>query len=219
MQITWLGHSCFLLESEAGTKLLTDPPDAATGYDIEIQQVDAVTSSHAHHDHSNFDLAPGALRITGLGKTTVGDMEIEGFPSCHDNQGGKLRGDNTLYKITVDGLRILHAGDIGVMPDEETVKAIGKVDVLMVPIGGNYTLDAQGARELANLLHVNVLIPMHYMTSGCLIELQELSPLLQSAKDCAIHHMRQAELCLTPESLGKDRIIVLNYKEKENDGA
>lgn len=213
MQLTWMGHSCFLMESQTGTKLLTDPPDEATGYNIAPQEVDAVTSSHAHHDHSNFALAPGARRITGLGKTVVGDMEIEGFPSCHDNQNGALRGGNILYKITTDGLRLLHAGDIGVLPDEATLKAIGKVDVLLVPVGGVYTIDAQGARELANILHVNVLIPMHYKTSGCLLDLQELTPLLQNARDCAIHHMRQAELSLSPESLGQDRIIVLNYKE------
>ncbi len=213
MQITWLGHSCFLIESEAGTRLLTDPPDADTGYNIQTQRVDAVTSSHDHTDHANFALAPDAKRITGLGKTVVGDMEIEGFASCHDNQGGRIRGGNILYKITADGLRLLHAGDIGVLPDEDTLRAIGKVDVLMVPVGGVYTIDAQGARALANLLHVNVLIPMHYKTSGCRLQLDELTPLLQSARDCAIHHMRQAELTLSPESLGKDRIIVLNYKE------
>ncbi len=213
MEITWLGHSCFILEGEDGTRIMTDPPDAGTGYMIAPQRVDAVTSSHAHTDHSNFALAPGARRITELGKTKVGNVEIEGFASCHDNVGGKKRGSNILYKITMDGLRILHAGDIGVLPDEDTVKKIGKVDVLMVPIGGIYTLDAKGARELANLLRINVMIPMHYKTSGCLMELEELTPLLQGARDCAIHHMRQAELTLTPESLGQDRIIVLNYKE------
>lgn len=213
MLLTWLGHSCFLLESEAGTRIMTDPPNADTGYNIEARKVDAVTSSHDHFDHCYFELAPGALRITGLGKTQVGDVEIEGFPSCHDNQGGSLRGANTIYKFTLDGLRILHAGDMGALPDEETIRAIGKVDVLLVPVGGVYTIDAEGARALANLLHVNVMIPMHYKTRGCRIDLQELTPLLQCAKNCTIHHMRQAELSLTPESLGHDRIIVLDYKE------
>lgn len=213
MQLTWLGHSCFIIESEAGTRIMTDPPSSSTGYSIKPQKVDAVSSSHDHSDHNNFELAPGARRITELGKTAVGDIEIEGFPSLHDNMGGAKRGKNTMYKFTVDGVRILHAGDLGQMPDADEIASIGKVDVLLVPVGGVYTIDHDGAREFANLLQTNVMIPMHYKTSGCLLDLHELAPLLSAAKDCAVHHMRQAEVTITPESLGQDRIIVLNYLE------
>lgn len=213
MQLTWLGHSCFLIESEDGTRIMTDPPSSSTGYNIKPEKVDAVTSSHDHNDHNNFSLAPDARHITEAGKTTVGSVEIEGFPSFHDNVGGAKRGKNIMYKFTVDGVRILHAGDLGQLPDDAGIAAIGKVDVLLVPVGGVYTIEHDEAREFANKLKTNIMIPMHYKTSGCLLDLHELAPLLAAAKDCAVHHMRQAEVCITPESLGQDRIIVLNYLE------
>lgn len=217
MLITWLGHSCFLLESEGGTRLLMDPPDPDTGYAIEPQTVDAVSASHSHHDHANFALAPDARRIITPGSFTVGDMALTGFVTYHDKEQGRLRGENIMYRVEADGLRLLHAGDLGAMPDEATCRAIGKVDVLLTPIGGVYTIGPDEALALCNLLHPKVVVPMHYRTADCNINLGELMPFLNNARNCAIHRTRQAEITISPETLGSDRIVVLDYVRSEKE--
>ena len=94
MDIKWLGHSCFLLTGQDGTRILMDPCDPATGYEIQPVEVDAVTSSHDHHDHNYLRLALGenVRRITEPGTFSVKGATIIGFPTWHDNQGGVLRG-------------------------------------------------------------------------------------------------------------------------------
>lgn len=214
MEIKWLGHSCFLLTGSEGTRILMDPCDPETGYDIRPVEVDAVTCSHDHHDHNYLELAHGSnvRRITGPGAFTVKGAAVTGFPTWHDNQGGGLRGPNIMYLVELDGLRLLHAGDLGHIPGEATLSAIGRVDILLIPIGGTYTLDYKGALELCGILRPAVVIPMHYKTKSLKMALGELMPFLDGAnKTWRVHHMRQSDAVLTPESLGKDRIIVLNY--------
>ena len=213
MTIKWLGHSCFLLTDAEGTRLLLDPCDPATGYDIGVHEVDAVTSSHDHHDHNYFAAAgENALVIKEPGEHTVNNVKVTGYATWHDDENGTLRGRNIMYLFEMDGLRVLHAGDLGCMPDEDTIKAICHVDVLLVPVGGVYTIGHREARELANTLGIKVLIPMHYHTEALQFHLEEVTPLLDHASGCAIHRMRQSEASITPESLGNDRIIVLDYK-------
>ena len=213
MTIKWLGHSCFLLTDSEGTRLLLDPCDPATGYDIGVHEVDAVTSSHGHHDHNYFAAAGENPRIINEpGEYTVNGVKITGYPTWHDDAQGALRGRNIMYLFEMDGLRVLHAGDLGQLPDEDTINSICHVDVLLVPVGGVYTIDHRGARELANTLGIKVLIPMHYKTDAVDCELEEVTPLLDHARGCAIHRMRQSEASISPESLGNDRIIVLDYR-------
>ena len=213
MTIKWLGHSCFLLTDAEGTRVLVDPCDPAIGYDIGMVEADAVTSSHDHYDHNNVAAAgEKAVVIKEAGEYTVKNVKIKGFPTWHDDAQGALRGANIMFLFEMDGVHVLHAGDLGQLPDEETVKAIGKVDVLLAPVGGRYTIDYQGARDLANTLGPRVVIPMHYMTDAVKADLDEVTPFLDHASGCAIHRMRQSEASITPESLGNDRIIVLDYR-------
>lgn len=212
MDIKWYGHSCFLITDKAGVRLLCDPPDAKVGYAIPKIACDAVTSSHAHRDHNNFDLAAGnPVRITEPSVYQVGDMRITGVQTYHDDAQGEKRGGNIVFIVEADGMRLVHAGDIGAMPDEQTLAEIGLADVLFVPVGGVYTIDAAGARKLANLLKPKVVIPMHYKTEAISFELDGIAPFLSSVKDCAIHRLRQSDCVLTKESLGTDRIITLEY--------
>lgn len=217
MDIKWLGHSCFLLTGADGTRVLMDPCDPQTGYDIEPVEVDAVTSSHDHHDHNYLRLALGenVQRITAVGAFQVKSAVITGFPTWHDGQGGSLRGENIMYMVEMDGLRLLHAGDLGHIPDEQTLAGLGRVDILLTPIGGTYTLDHVGALKLCDLLHPSVVVPMHYKTKRVNMPIAELLPFLDGAnKNWKVHRMRQSDAIITPESLGKDRIIVLTYEEK-----
>jgi L-ascorbate metabolism protein UlaG (beta-lactamase superfamily) len=191
---------------------MTDPPDPSTGYSIDPVEVDAVTSSHSHHDHSYFEIAAGSpVRITASGEHTVGEVVIRGFDTFHDAQGGRIRGKNVVFIIEMDGIRILHAGDLGHIPDQATLSAMGQVDVMLIPIGGVYTIDHMAALELCNILRPNVVIPMHYKTADLAFTLGDLKPFLNAARGRTIHRMRQPELIITRESLGADRVIVLQY--------
>jgi len=213
MEIRSLGHACFLLTSEAGTKLMMDPPAPETGYKVRAEIVDGVSASHAHYDHACFSLALGdPLRITECGEHVLKDMKITGFPTWHDEKQGALRGPNIMYLVEIDGIRLLHAGDLGAIPEKELLDSIGRVDVLLTPIGGTYTIDYLTAFEFCNLLKPKVVIPMHYKTPATDIDIGGVLPFLNAARGCYIHRMRQPDLVLNRENLGEDRIIVLEYQ-------
>ena len=214
MEIKWYGHSCFLLTGESGVRILMDPPDASTGYRIAPMQADIVTASPSHHDHNNFALALGEpARVTEAGVPEFPGVTITGIPWWHDDARGEKRGENMLFVVELDGMRVLHAGDIGALPDGETVQRLGMIDVLLVPVGGFYTIDHKEALELCNLLKPKVVIPMHYKTEKSSRSLNEkisgVLPFLNAARECAIHRLRQPEATLTRESLGADRILTL----------
>lgn len=214
MEIKWYGHSCFLITTESGVRILTDPYDPGVGYPMHKIACDAVTSSHAHHDHNYFDMCEGdPVKITEPGEYGVGDIAISGVSTWHDAERGAKRGRNIVFVFTIEDMRVVHAGDIGEVPDEATLAAIGHADVLLVPVGGYYTIDAAGARALANALDPKVVIPMHYRTDALNVhfKISEIDPFISSLTNCAIHRLRQSECTLTKASLGSDRVITLDY--------
>ena len=138
MLIKRFAHSCFLLQSEGGTRILTDPCDPATGYNVGPVEADCVTESHQHHDHNYAAAAKGrdVKVISAPGEYTVGDVKITGIPCWHDEMQGAKRGGNIIFVFEMDGLRLAHMGDIGHLPDEATLKAMGHIDILLIPVGG-----------------------------------------------------------------------------------
>ena len=211
MKIRWYGHSCFLLTAENGVSILTDPPAPETGYVVSGIECCAVTVSHRHFDHCYIAAAAGEPEIiTGLGEHEVSGVKITGFPSFHDNRMGALRGENIMYLFEIDGIRILHAGDVGAQLTIEQISAIGKVDVLLVPIGGKYTLDYLEAREFANALRPSVVIPMHYKTPLCNIDIDDCQNFVSTVRDCRIHKLNDCEANIYTNTLGEDRVLVLD---------
>lgn len=214
MNLKWLGHSCFLLTSGTGVRILMDPCSPKTGYTLAPMAVDAVTASHDHYDHNYFEAALGdPVCITESGPHVVKGVRITGIPTWHDKERGAKRGRNIMFLVEMDGIRLLHAGDLGHLPDEAALAAAGQVDVLLAPVGGVFTIDAREAKQLAELIHPKVFVPMHYKTEQLSFELGGLAAFLDSLKGCAIHRMRQSEATLTPESLGSDRVLVLEYEK------
>ncbi len=194
MNIKWYGHSCFLLTSETGVSILTDPPAHDTGYIVHDVECDAVTVSHAHFDHNYVAAAKGSpMVISDLGVHEVNGIRITGFPALHDKEGGKKRGSVVMYLFEMDSMRILHAGDIDQLPLTEQIEAIGPVDVLLVPVGGNYTFDYLEAREFANLLKPSVVIPMHYKTPMTNIDIDDCGNFVSTVQDCKIHKLNDFE--------------------------
>ncbi len=212
MLMRWYGHSCFLFESESGSRILIDPCEPKTGYMLSDIRTDAVASSHDHYDHNYFAAAVGTPeRITEAGEYRVGDITLTAIPTFHDEDKGAKRGMNLMFLIDIDGIRIAHLGDLGHMLDENAISNMGNVDVLLPPIGGTYTIDYVVARQIANALNVRMVIPMHYRLSEANSkELLPLKPLLDTAVDCSIHMLNQCECNLSKDSIGDNRLLILD---------
>ena len=167
MIITCLGHAKFLLELENGMRLVTDPFDASTGYPVVPVRADAVLVSHQHHDHNALDTVQGYTRVldTPGTHTLSTDVSVEAIEAFHDGEQGRLRGKTLLSVISAEGLRVAHLGDLGHLPDEKQAALLRDVDVLMVPVGGHYTIGPAQAKAVCDMLNPRVILPMHYCTA------------------------------------------------------
>lgn len=181
MKITWLGHSAFKLEESTGTTVVTDPySKKLVGYEMQNVTADAVTVSHHHKDHDNLSkLNPDVQVIDTLGFWEVKGVDVSSLLSYHDEEGGRKRGENLIFKFRIDGVDLCHLGDIG---EECTVRlgdSIGTVNVLMIPVGGNYTIDARQAKEYVDFLMPDIVIPMHYETPSSQIDVDRVDKFLE----------------------------------------
>lgn len=166
MIFTCIGHAKFLIELENGLRIVTDPYDATCGYPVTPVPADVVLVSHGHHDHSAVDTIPGTPRvISEKGIYDLGDgVTVTAVEAFHDDAEGTKRGKTLLFSIRAEGLNAIHLGDLGHIPNAEQAAALGDADVLMVPVGGFFTIDAPQAKEVAALLKARVVLPMHYKT-------------------------------------------------------
>jgi L-ascorbate metabolism protein UlaG (beta-lactamase superfamily) len=165
MKIKYLAHAAFLITSDNGTRIVTDPYETSGGlkHGAIQETADIVTVSHDHGDHNNVSAVKGNPKVV-RGAAEVKGIKIKAVPAAHDDKGGSQRGKNTIFCFEVDGINICHAGDLGHLLTVEQVKAIGKVDVLMVPVGGFFTINAETASKVCDQLKPKVIMPMHYKT-------------------------------------------------------
>jgi L-ascorbate metabolism protein UlaG (beta-lactamase superfamily) len=165
MKIKWLAHAAFLITSDKGTRIITDPyaTTESLRYGEIEESADIVTISHSHTDHSNVAAVKGSPQIV-KGSTEARGIKIRGIATAHDNSGGRERGSNTIFCFEIDGLNFCHAGDLGHLLTDEQAAAIGKVDILLIPVGGFFTIDARTADRVCEQLRPKVIIPMHYKT-------------------------------------------------------
>lgn len=165
MRIEWLGHACFLITGRTGVRLVTDPFNEQVGYPVPRVHADIVTVSHDHFDHNATQYIKGnPIVVRNPGEHSVKGVPIKGVATFHDRAQGKDRGPNTAFKITVDGVSVCHLGDLGHILEQNQLAALGRVDVLLVPVGGTYTIDPQEAAEVVKQINPVVVIPMHYKT-------------------------------------------------------
>jgi L-ascorbate metabolism protein UlaG (beta-lactamase superfamily) len=183
MEIRWFGHACFRIDGEAVT-VVTDPYDLSIGIaPREPLEADIVTVSHEHYDHNNVGLVRGKPLVI----SSPDEHACEGFPGCritgirtfHDEEEGKKRGYNTVFVIEIDGLRICHLGDLGHELNPEQVRQLQPVDVLLVPVGGTYTLDARAAATVVRAISPAIAIPMHYAIPGLKIQIAPVEHFLR----------------------------------------
>ncbi|WP_048103924.1 MBL fold metallo-hydrolase [Aciduliprofundum sp. MAR08-339] len=166
MEIRWHGHSCF--EIGDGTRIVIDPHDGRSiGIKTPRVQADIVLVTHHHFDHDAVRVVRGNYQvIDSPGDYEVGDLRIKGIEAYHDEMNGRKRGRITMFKVEKEGIRLLHVGDLGHILASEQLSEIGEVDILFIPVGGVYTVDAKGAYENAIRIRPKVIVPMHYKITG-----------------------------------------------------
>ncbi len=165
MNLKWFGQSCFYLTSKAGTCVLMDPCARWFGYRMPTVEADVVTTSHDHFDHNNLQMVDGNFyHIDQPGTYQVQDIAIHGTQAWHDDCQGSKRGRNIIYTFGVDGLTICHLGDLGHLLSSEQISDIGKVDILLLPVGGRFAITVAQALEVRKQLQPVITIPMHYRT-------------------------------------------------------
>ncbi|MDO9534172.1 MAG: MBL fold metallo-hydrolase [Bacillota bacterium] len=172
IKIQYLGHASFLVEADE-LRILMDPFSPQVGYGTLELEADLITVSHEHMDHNYVAAAPDAKVLRGLTSDglgweeisySVGEMSITSIPTYHDKASGKLRGRNSIFIFDLGDIRLVHLGDLGHLLNEGDVEKLLPVDVLLVPMGGHYTIDAMEARQVVEQLVPSVVVPMHYQT-------------------------------------------------------
>ena len=218
MKIQYLGHSCFKLTESTGTTVITDPYQKV-GYEMpEGQTADAVTVSHAHYDHDNVAAVggnPNVFRKEGLYR--LPGVELQGIKSYHDEKEGQLRGENVIFKIRMDGLDICHMGDLGEECSAELLEMLLPVNVLLIPVGGTYTIDAQQAKEYVDRLMPDIVIPMHYRSKNSTIDIDKAQPFLELFDGEDVEVCRKDVLEFSRDDLTEERTkVILMERTKAN---
>lgn len=165
MRIKWKGHACFFIEC-SGKTIVTDPFADSYGYPPIREAADIITVSHDHNDHNAWqNLSGNPLVINQAGDFDLGEIVIKGVASYHDQNRGALRGQNIIYRIKSEGLTVVHLGDLGHTLSPAQVESLGKIDVLLLPVGGTYTVDAEQAKQVLEQVAPPIVIPMHFKTA------------------------------------------------------
>jgi len=187
MEISWYGHSCFKLKAKDVTLVMD--PYGEIGLVLPKMSADIVTVSHEHGDHNAIEKIEGEpFVVRGPGEYEIKGVFIEGVESDHDKRGGAERGKNTIYVIHMDDLVVCHLGDLGSKLSVEQIDKIGNVDILLVPVGGQVTIEAEGAVDAINEIEPKVAIPMHYKIPGISIELDDVKKFCEAIGTECIEH-------------------------------
>jgi L-ascorbate metabolism protein UlaG (beta-lactamase superfamily) len=210
MKVKWLGHASFLITSDDGIRIITDP--YITGGDLSYAEItetaDIVTVSHDHFDHNNVSSVRGSPEVVRKGTAGVKGISFRSVSSCHDEEGGKLRGGNTIFCFEVSGVGVCHLGDLGHRLSDKQAAEIGPVDVLLIPVGGYFTIDAGTATGVCNRLKPGVVIPMHYKNERCAFPVAGVDEFLKGKEDVSRPDASEAEF-KAGELPASTRIIVL----------
>lgn len=208
MNIQYYGHSCFKITAKPAGRgqedvnVFIDPFDKSIGLRPPQGQADLVLISHSHAGHNNSEALKGNPSVIDIpGEYSVKGINIVGIGSFHDSNSGQDQGINTIYILEVENIKICHLGDLGTDLTEKQMGEIDGVDILMIPIGGKYTIDAKKAIELVRKLEPKIVIPMHYKING-------------STKDIA----DEKEFCNEIGNCSAEKVSKINIKQKDLEG-
>lgn len=205
MNIQYYGHSCFKLTTKPAGRgqeevvVFFDPFDKKIGLRPPQGQADIVLISHAHHDHNNTESLKGDFRVIDIpGEYSVSGINILGVDSYHDSEKGALRGHNTVFSLESEDIKVCHMGDLGEELETKQMEEIDDVDVLMIPIGGTYTIDAKKAIEIVKKIEPKIVIPMHYKIEGSTVDIEDEKGFCEEIGNCS-----------------REKISRLNLKKKD----
>ena len=208
MVIEWFGHSSFLIISSNGTKIITDPyqPSATLTYGLIGIPPDIVTVSHSHADHAYAEGLQNHFElISRPGVRVVRGIEFKGVESYHDSEEGALRGMNTMFVMNVDHIRICHLGDLGHMLSYHQIEELGEIDILLIPVGGHYTIGPAEADTVIDQLNPKIVIPMHYKTEKADMPIASVEEFLAGKEN--VYRLNASEFELIREQLPEVRQI------------
>jgi L-ascorbate metabolism protein UlaG (beta-lactamase superfamily) len=211
MEIIHLGHSSFKIRSRIAT-LVTDPFDSKiVGMKFPKVESDIVTVSHTHPNHGCIEAVGGTpLVISGPGEYEVRGIRITGIQTYHDAVKGVERGVNTVYQILVDGISIVHCGDLGHKFDDRQIELLSGADILMIPVGGGPTITSGTALEIITQLEPTVIIPMHYRVPGMATKIADmLAPVDVFLKELGKPGVTQPKLSITKDKLPIEPTVVV----------
>jgi len=183
LQIRWHGHSCFEITNDM--TVVTDPHDGRSiGIPTPSVAGDIILVSHDHFDHNSIKTVEkeDSKIIKDDRKRNISNIEIRGIETFHDEARGAKRGKNIMYKFTMEGVNFCHMGDLGHELDDETAQKIGDVDILFIPVGGNFTIDDKQAWNVINKIKPKIIIPMHYRIGGLSIPIAGIDPFLSRSR-------------------------------------
>jgi L-ascorbate metabolism protein UlaG (beta-lactamase superfamily) len=216
MKIKWYGHSAFCITTDKGTKVIIDPYEDGSfngtlAYGKIKDEADIVITSHNHPDHGYVKDLPGKYtHISKEGSYEVKDVKIRTIPAFHDNSTGKQRGRILISVLDADGLVLAHMGDLGHTLDAPALKEIGHVDIMFLPVGGFYTIDAATAVTVMNAVQPSITIPMHYKTRKCAFPITPVEDFTRNRNNVRV--LKESEISVTKESLPREpEIIVLQH--------
>lgn len=214
MLISWLGHSCFKIQDKTGTDgltIITDPFNKEIGLKVPNCEADIITVSHDHKDHNNISALRGTPYIINLaGEYDVKGILVRGVESFHDEKKGKERGNNIIYRMEVDGISISHLGDLGHVLDDKQLEVLVGTDILLIPIGGKFTLDAKKAVEVISQVEPRIVIPMHYNDGN--VNIPDLDSLEKFVKEMGIKPIEEEKLKISKKDLPQEDMLLYILK-------
>ena len=182
LQIRWHGHSCFEIKDDI--TLVTDPHDGKSiGIPAPNIEGDIILVSHDHYDHNSVKTVEkiGSKVVRDERKRNIYNVVIRGIKTYHDENFGNSRGENIIFKFLIDDINFCHLGDLGHILEEDIAEKIGDVDILFIPVGGNFTIDANYAWKIVNLIKPSIIIPMHYKIGGLSLPIDTLDKFLETS--------------------------------------
>ena len=214
MKVKYLAHACFLIISSERLRIITDPYQVGGGinYAPINETADIVVMSHVtHSDHGNVAAVRGKPEVVkGSGVKKVKGIEFKGLFTYHDEVKGTQRGVNTVFCFKVDDIRLCHAGDLGHVLTSEQISQIGEVDVLFLPVGGFYTIDANAATKIVDQIKPRIVVPMHFKTARCDYPISGVDDFLKGKDN--VKRLDSSELELTAKDLpSATQIVVLRH--------
>ncbi|OPY71575.1 MAG: metal-dependent hydrolase [Syntrophorhabdus sp. PtaU1.Bin002] len=216
MKIKWYGHAAFKITTDGGIRVIIDPYQSgafggALSYGKIAEEADIVLTSHDHDDHNyTGDIKGKHRQLDEEGVYEEKGVRVEGIGCYHDATEGKERGKNLIFVIEADGLKVVHLGDLGHMLGPDTVKKVGQPDILLIPVGGFYTIDPEEASRVVADIGPRVTMPMHYRTARCTFPIASVEAFTKGKK--GVRLMNKSEIEIKEEWLPKEpEIIVLQH--------